>query len=377
MRIVATMVVRDEVDIVAANLDHHLHQGVAHILVTDNGSIDGTREVLDWYERNRAVTVFDEPAGEFRQGEWVTHIARLAVTDFRAEWMLHVDADEFLVHEHSRLDEAFGDVDPHLDVALLPRHDYVALDDAVGDVAPALLTIRKRESLNLFGTPLIPKVAHRAVPDAVVTDGNHEVTGTGLVRFGDDHRFAIHHYPARSLTQDERKVTNLANGYRAAGLYEQGIGTVSVERFEMIAEGTFEDDYRHSFARSHAETEAGLRDGSLVDDGSVRDALLEARTIEQVGTVPAWVRGRLVAETPAIEQIRRTRSGPVVLAGGIEAALMDADDPQLVSTELQVVPFGRDTETDAAIANARPSRTGIDGVMRPRDADHRALLDRR
>ena len=67
MRVLATVVVRDEVDIVAANLDHLLHQGVAHVLVTDNGSRDGTREVLSWYQENRPVTVLDEPVGAFRR----------------------------------------------------------------------------------------------------------------------------------------------------------------------------------------------------------------------------------------------------------------------------------------------------------------------
>jgi hypothetical protein len=46
---------RDEADILPANLEYHLAQGVDVILVTDHGSIDRTPEILAEYRRTGRV----------------------------------------------------------------------------------------------------------------------------------------------------------------------------------------------------------------------------------------------------------------------------------------------------------------------------------
>ena len=46
MKLVMTLLVRDEEDILAQNLEHHLAQGVDFFVVTDNGSIERTPDIL-------------------------------------------------------------------------------------------------------------------------------------------------------------------------------------------------------------------------------------------------------------------------------------------------------------------------------------------
>ena len=90
-----TLLVRDEADVVDAQLAYHLHAGVDHVIATDNASSDGTTEILERYERAVACASMREPGDDMRQAEWVTRMARLAATDHDADWVLHADADEF------------------------------------------------------------------------------------------------------------------------------------------------------------------------------------------------------------------------------------------------------------------------------------------
>jgi hypothetical protein len=42
MKLVLTLLVRDEEDVIATNIAYHLSRGVDHIIVSDNCSLDGT-----------------------------------------------------------------------------------------------------------------------------------------------------------------------------------------------------------------------------------------------------------------------------------------------------------------------------------------------
>src|SRR5206468_3258567 len=69
MKLVLTLVVRDEADIVDAQLAYHLNAGVDFVLATDHASTDGTLDVLHRYEREGHLRLFDV-AGEMRESEW-------------------------------------------------------------------------------------------------------------------------------------------------------------------------------------------------------------------------------------------------------------------------------------------------------------------
>ena len=116
MRLVQTLVVRDEADIVGVQIDYHLNAGVDFVIATDHESRDGTTEILEGYAR--AGHLLRIPVeGEMRDWGWRTSMARLAATDYGADWVINTDADEFWVPRAGTLEDVFAAVPEHYGVA--------------------------------------------------------------------------------------------------------------------------------------------------------------------------------------------------------------------------------------------------------------------
>src|ERR671924_547649 len=107
MNVVLTVLARDEADVIDAQVAFHLNAGVDFVIATDNNSQDGTTEILEAYASEGVLHLIREPAEGLRQGEWVTRMARLAATEFGADWVIHGDADEFYWPRGVNLKEVF------------------------------------------------------------------------------------------------------------------------------------------------------------------------------------------------------------------------------------------------------------------------------
>ena len=92
-----TLLVRDEADIVDAQIAFHLDAGVDFVIATDHRSNDGTTEILERYERQGGLRLIRERDEEVRQSEWVTRMARLAANEHRADWVLNARRGRVLV----------------------------------------------------------------------------------------------------------------------------------------------------------------------------------------------------------------------------------------------------------------------------------------
>lgn len=103
MRLTMTLLIKNEADIIADNIHVHARLGVDNFVVMDNGSSDGTREILDELARQYEMTIIDRPVLDYQQSNWKTEMARLARKKYGAQWVITNDADEFWIPEQGDL----------------------------------------------------------------------------------------------------------------------------------------------------------------------------------------------------------------------------------------------------------------------------------
>ena len=94
-RIVGVAVMRDEAARLPRWLAHYRGMGVDHFVIVDNGSKDGTAELLRSQPDVTALTTGDSFAAANYGMDWVNALRRSLSPDV---WTLFADADEYLVH---------------------------------------------------------------------------------------------------------------------------------------------------------------------------------------------------------------------------------------------------------------------------------------
>lgn len=224
MKVVMTLMVRDEADIIAAMLEHHYAQGVAHIIATDNASVDGTTEILESYAARGLLTLHHDPRHEKQQAAVVTAMAREASTKHGATWVLNADADEFWVAEdHNRtLCEALGDIPTAFRAFEVPVIDMTGAPALEGSGFSRLTyrDCRSSERLSEFGlkSHAVPDVAFIGSSEVEVAQGNHFVNIESLGRPEAGQGIEVLHLPWRSWTQFSTKVRNAGESYARSGL---------------------------------------------------------------------------------------------------------------------------------------------------------------
>jgi len=270
MKLVMTLLVRDEADVLQANLDFHRAQGVDFFIVTDNRSDDSTAEIIQRYERDGLARYRFEPADDYDQSAWVTQMARLAASEHGADWVINNDADEFWWPREGNLCGAFAAAGEHHTTLLAERHDFVPL---IAETAPfhQAMVYRKRVSTNANGKPLPPKVAHRADPDVVVQQGNHwaELPGGGECLSG---AVDIFHFPLRRYAQFTNKIVKGGQAYARNRSADAAAGATWKRLYAEYQRNGLVDYYRRQ-CRTPDELEAGLRSGELVCDRRLADYL--------------------------------------------------------------------------------------------------------
>lgn len=273
-KIVMTLMVRDEADIIAAMIEHHLAQGVDLIIATDNGSVDGTREILAAYAESGRVELHDYLAHDKNQSGVVTGMAVRAAVEHGATWVINADADEFFLPVDHSL--TLRDVLRNTPTGIGSfEANVVNLTGAPAKRGGALTRLVRRderpeetlmETVALHAHPSSDMI-HVGRPDVQVVQGNHGVNIPSMGQPPKGFAIEVHHVPWRTYEQYSTKIVNTGRSYDANPMLNPSPRHHGMRDYRLWKAGLLE----HLYVVRHPGDEPGPE--FPVDDRVVRGLL--------------------------------------------------------------------------------------------------------
>jgi len=216
-RLAMSLVVRDEIELISANIEFHAAHGVDAFFVMDNGSTDGTRERLEELTRIYDLVVVDQPDRSFKQGEWATELAHMAREVGKADYIISNDADEFWVSETGSLKDQCTGRSPVVSVGrsnMLPLIEEISRPDY-----PFYRSVLRVDLPLKSGTPTIDpratiRIMLRVMPRKILCSlnglkriqlGNHTIEHEAGPAVALD-SLHIYHFPVRHFDQFAKRI---------------------------------------------------------------------------------------------------------------------------------------------------------------------------
>lgn len=217
-KLVMTLLVRDEGDIIERNICFHLNHGVDHIVAMDNNSVDKTTKILKKYEKHGVLTYFNQSDNTYEQSKWVSHMAKYAVEKLGATHLIHSDADEFWLAESGDLKDYL----PHTNevyyvnsLSYLPQtllEKISGLHCVVVNPIPYHAQVDRELSYRYLLYQSQPKIITNS-NFTQIAQGNHDVLTNKPIKRTELKGITIHHFPVRSYRQFKNKVINGGKSY--------------------------------------------------------------------------------------------------------------------------------------------------------------------
>lgn len=248
MHIVSISWVRNEADVIEAFVRHHT-QFLDKMVIINNASTDATSDILQSLQgEGLPIEVRHDESTIHRQGETLTALMHELHSTVHPDWILPLDADEFLTGSED-IRKAIADL-PLDHVSLIPWKTYIPTKDDDQHQENTLKRIVHRRSVEQpqYYKIVIPQTFHGV--SYSIPLGSHVLEselGTIPMQIVDGVFLA--HFPVRTAVQIQRKITeswqrHSANPQKKEGqnyhwqsLYaELSTSIPSLKRLQEIAE---------------------------------------------------------------------------------------------------------------------------------------------
>jgi len=282
-----TILVRDEADIIEANIRTHASLGVDAFVIMDNGSIDGTREILSKLVKEFEIIVIDEK-GDYNQAKWMKQLAMIAKNRLKADWVINNDADEFWLPKNDlNLKENLAFKGSVLTVnrynMILEREKHF-FDTSYLVENPIFYSKEKQltsEKLSIILTKIGPKTIINPYGLIYLRGGNHKALHIrnmrDYLRSGYDKikRFKdieVFHYPIRSYTQFEQNIKNRKRLLESSK--KVSMGPHYRRWVQLYNEGKLLDEFKNSIVFNQKDIDTLLKYDIIKYTKSVKSKII-------------------------------------------------------------------------------------------------------
>ncbi len=274
--------VRDEFDVIRANVLHSLSLGLDGLLVVDNGSSDGTTKELELLGRDKRVR-WTRDESPFKESEILTGLAHEA-TRAGAEWVFKIDADEFWTCPRRPLKQVLR---TSTAASLAVKGvNFIQRREQTERSAEALLHMTRRTPApvaNQISRPLVlsrqianveidhlAKMVTRTSPDMIIGRGSHFVLNVPGDRAPTDEIICLH-APLRARSVLDKKAMH---GRRVEEVGFVGTESWHLRRWRQLRdEGLLDDEWAANSYAGDALDVYGRRH-AVVFDPTLRDLVI-------------------------------------------------------------------------------------------------------
>ncbi len=224
-KVIMTILVKNEDDIIEANIRTHASLGVDAFVVMDNDSSDDTLEILEKLQTEFEIKIIKEQ-GVYNQSKWMKRLAYEA-KKLGASWVINNDADEFWIPKDNKsIKESLGfkgsvlTVDRY-NMILDPNCRDGDFFSSIHRVQNPIFYTKERqisvEDISMVLTKIGPKTIVNPNGLIEIRGGNHKAWHIAnsyeylfkkydqIKKFSD---ISVYHYPFRSYKQFEKNIKN-------------------------------------------------------------------------------------------------------------------------------------------------------------------------
>lgn len=281
-----TLVVKNEEDILENNICFHLNNGVDFIYAIDNGSSDGTTDILEKYRKLGFLSYRIETSKEWKQDVWTSELSNKALNLYGATHVIHSDADEFWYTKSGNI----KNVIKNADVMFVPVLNYIPptivnqnkmmferFKYVVTKTTPCPGEVGKRESHNLLFYEYPRKVLTKSKfvnigrgNDTVLYKGRYKIENISC------EDLVIHHFPIRSYSEFEKKVIRTGSGYEKTKT-DDSTGWHAKSWYKIYKDGNLHDEY-DKLSLKNKKVKKFLKEG-VIENAHIPESISESINI--------------------------------------------------------------------------------------------------